>query len=191
MTCRSLVPISQAWVPGISVCRSRRASRLPQNHIDRPAALRVRYLFAEVPGQLGVPRFEQRIVKGEGTVLAGVKRLGEFARRSRAMMAAMGRGGRDCQRCGEANGLAGYGDQPALGRLPPMRRRRCRGSGVQYRDGSYQRRRWQLPMLARLGPPWRRIHRKLRHRRSAVRRGWPDCRRSARPPPLHCGCAGR
>jgi hypothetical protein len=51
---------------------------LAENHIDHPAALRVRLLFAKVLGQLGVARFKQGIVKGEGTVLASVQRLGEL-----------------------------------------------------------------------------------------------------------------
>jgi hypothetical protein len=38
----------------------------------------VRFPFAEVLGQLGVARFEQRVVKGEGAVLAGLERLGEL-----------------------------------------------------------------------------------------------------------------
>jgi hypothetical protein len=38
----------------------------------------VRFLFAKVPGEFDVARFEQGIVKGEGTLVAGVERLGEL-----------------------------------------------------------------------------------------------------------------
>ena len=58
--------------------RSYSESLPAQNHIHNPAALRVRLLFAKMFGQFGVARFEQGIVKGEGTVLAGVERFGEL-----------------------------------------------------------------------------------------------------------------
>jgi hypothetical protein len=64
---------------------------LSEKQINDPAALRMRLLLREVLRQLGVARFEQGIVKGEGTVLAGIERLGELhagrgpVRRYRAM----------------------------------------------------------------------------------------------------------
>src|SRR5262249_1622322 len=53
-------------------------SLLPQDHVHCPTPLRMPGLLQEVLGRLSVARFEQRIVQGEGAVLAGVERLREL-----------------------------------------------------------------------------------------------------------------
>jgi hypothetical protein len=53
-------------------------SLFAENQINHPASLRMQLLFAKVLSQLGVARFEQGIVKGEGAVLAVVERFSEL-----------------------------------------------------------------------------------------------------------------